>query len=130
MLLRGMSATVIPRLTTPSTALAGFFTSRNLASAAFVNSNDKPKTENTVVLSASKEPTETPILAPPVVGHWLIGCAGLVFAIVVVGGITRLTESGLSIVEWKPVTGILPPLSEAEWEAEFTKYKATPEFKL
>lgn len=63
-------------------------------------------------------------------GYWLIGCAGLVFTIIVVGGITRLTESGLSIVEWKPVTGILPPLSDAEWEEEFTKYKATPEFKL
>jgi len=54
----------------------------------------------------------------------------LVFAIIVVGGITRLTESGLSITEWKPVTGILPPLSQAQWEEEFEKYKATPEFKL
>ncbi len=48
---------------------------------------------------------------------------------VVVGGITRLTESGLSITEWKPVTGALPPLSEAEWLAEFAKYQATPEYQ-
>lgn len=54
----------------------------------------------------------------------------LVFAIIVVGGVTRLTESGLSITEWRPITGILPPLSADDWEEEFTKYKATPEFKL
>jgi len=56
--------------------------------------------------------------------------AGLVFTIVVVGGYTRLTESGLSITEWNLVSGILPPLSAEDWEAEFGKYRATPEFKL
>lgn len=50
------------------------------------------------------------------------------FAVVCFGGITRLTESGLSIVEWRPVTGIRPPLSRDEWEAEFAKYKHSPEF--
>lgn len=54
----------------------------------------------------------------------------LVFAVIVVGGVTRLTESGLSITEWRPITGILPPLSQKEWVQEFDKYKATPEFKL
>jgi len=54
----------------------------------------------------------------------------LVFAIIVVGGITRLTESGLSITEWRPVTGILPPLTHEEWVLEFDKYKNTPEFKM
>jgi heme a synthase len=53
----------------------------------------------------------------------------LVFAVVVVGGVTRLTESGLSITEWRPITGVLPPLSQEEWEKEFEKYKQTPEFK-
>ena len=48
---------------------------------------------------------------------------------VLVGGATRLTESGLSIVEWKPVTGTLPPLSEAAWQAEFDKYKTIPQFQ-
>jgi heme a synthase len=60
---------------------------------------------------------------------WLIAVAILIFAMVIVGGATRLTESGLSIVEWKPVTGALPPLSEAEWQAEFAKYQAIPQFQ-
>ena len=64
------------------------------------------------------------------VGNWLIGCGILVIGVVVVGGVTRLTESGLSITEWRPVTGILPPLNSQEWEEEFNKYKLTPEFKL
>ena len=55
--------------------------------------------------------------------------AGLVFAIVVVGGITRLTESGLSIVEWKPIRGIIPPLNQAQWQAEFDGYKAIPQYR-
>src|SRR5882762_3600972 len=59
---------------------------------------------------------------------WLFAVAALIFAMVLVGGATRLTESGLSIVEWKPVTGTLPPLSEAAWQAEFDKYKTIPQF--
>jgi cytochrome c oxidase assembly protein subunit 15 len=62
------------------------------------------------------------------VAAWLLACAALVFAIVVVGGITRLTESGLSIVEWQPIAGALPPLSQADWETLFAKYRATPQF--
>jgi cytochrome c oxidase assembly protein subunit 15 len=64
------------------------------------------------------------------VAGWLFLCAGLVFAIVVVGGITRLTRSGLSIVEWQPLIGVLPPLSEIEWQGLFAKYRETPEFRL
>ncbi|PJK31048.1 COX15/CtaA family protein [Minwuia thermotolerans] len=60
---------------------------------------------------------------------WLYAVAALVFVMIVVGGITRLTESGLSMVEWRPVTGWLPPLSEAAWQAEFEKYKAFPEYQ-
>ncbi|RYP82153.1 hypothetical protein DL770_005650 [Monosporascus sp. CRB-9-2] len=67
---------------------------------------------------------------PKSVGYWLIGSAVSVFGIVVFGGLTRLTESGLSITEWKPVTGSLPPMSHQDWEAEFEKYRASPEFKL
>ena len=59
---------------------------------------------------------------------WLMCVAALVFAMVVVGGITRLTESGLSITEWKPITGALPPLNEASWLSEFEKYKQIPEY--
>ncbi len=61
--------------------------------------------------------------------RWLWFVAVLVVSIVVIGGITRLTESGLSITEWKPVSGVIPPTSEAEWLAEFEKYKQIPEYQ-
>ncbi|PTB77879.1 cytochrome oxidase assembly [Trichoderma longibrachiatum ATCC 18648] len=64
------------------------------------------------------------------VAIWLLGSAASCFGIVVFGGLTRLTESGLSITEWRPVTGSLPPMSAADWESEFEKYRASPEFKL
>lgn len=65
---------------------------------------------------------------PIALARWLIAVAVLVVAIVAVGGITRLTESGLSITEWKPVAGALPPLSEAQWQAEFAAYQRIPQF--
>lgn len=64
------------------------------------------------------------------VAYWLLASAGSVFGIVVFGGLTRLTESGLSITEWRPVTGTLPPLSPTDWALEFAKYRASPEFAL
>lgn len=64
------------------------------------------------------------------VAAWLFWCAAMVLVMVVVGGITRLTHSGLSIVEWQPLVGALPPLSHADWETLFAKYRATPEFRL
>ncbi len=63
------------------------------------------------------------------VAAWLFFCCGLIFLMVVVGGITRLTLSGLSITEWKPVIGILPPLSAGDWAAEFAKYQQIPEYR-
>jgi cytochrome c oxidase assembly protein subunit 15 len=63
------------------------------------------------------------------VAAWLFVCCALVFAMVIVGGVTRLTHSGLSIVEWQPIVGTLPPLSEAEWQLTFEKYRATPEYR-
>ncbi|KAF2153346.1 COX15-CtaA-domain-containing protein [Myriangium duriaei CBS 260.36] len=63
------------------------------------------------------------------VAYWLLGSAASVFGIVIFGGLTRLTESGLSITEWKPVTGSVPPTNQEMWEAEFELYKASPEFK-
>ena len=66
---------------------------------------------------------------PLAIANWLYGVAILVFAIVVVGGITRLTESGLSITEWNLVGGVLPPLNSADWAAEYVLYQATPEFR-
>lgn len=65
---------------------------------------------------------------PVAVAKWLLAVAFLVFLMVVVGGITRLTESGLSITEWRPVSGVLPPLSQTDWEQAFALYKATPEY--
>jgi heme a synthase len=59
---------------------------------------------------------------------WLLACCALVAALVVVGGVTRLTHSGLSITEWQPIVGSLPPLSPADWDAAFAKYQATPEY--
>jgi heme a synthase len=67
---------------------------------------------------------------PLAIARWLELVALLVVVIVTVGGITRLTESGLSITEWNVVSGILPPLSDAAWQAEFAKYRATPEYRL
>ena len=61
---------------------------------------------------------------------WLWSVAALIFAMVLVGGATRLTESGLSITEWKPVAGTLPPLTASAWDAEFEKYKAIPQYQL
>src|SRR5438128_1804655 len=64
-----------------------------------------------------------------VIQLWLYAVAALIFAMVLVGGATRLTESGLSIVEWKPVTGPLPPVTDAAWQAKFAKYKTIPQFR-
>ncbi|MVS97941.1 heme A synthase [Devosia sp. L53-10-65] len=61
---------------------------------------------------------------------WLYGLAAFVLLIVVVGGITRLTDSGLSITSWKPISGVLPPLNQTEWEAEFEAYKQIPQYTV
>lgn len=66
---------------------------------------------------------------PRQLASWLWTVAGLVFAIVVVGGITRLTESGLSITEWKPLSGAIPPLSQSDWDHAFRLYQATPQYR-
>lgn len=65
----------------------------------------------------------------PMIAWLLTGCI-MIACMVAIGGITRLTESGLSITEWKPVTGALPPLNEAAWQAEFEKYQQIPEYRL
>jgi heme a synthase len=65
----------------------------------------------------------------PAIRLWLYAVAALVFVLVLVGGATRLTESGLSITEWRPVMGTLPPLGKAAWQAEFEKYQAIPQYR-
>lgn len=65
---------------------------------------------------------------PRAISRWLLAVAAMVLLIVVVGGITRLTESGLSMVRWEPISGAVPPLNAEQWNAEFAAYKATPEY--
>ena len=60
---------------------------------------------------------------------WLLAAAAMIFLTLIVGGATRLTESGLSIVEWKPITVVLPPFSETAWQAEFAKYQTIPQYQ-
>ncbi|MEA3029531.1 MAG: heme a synthase [Sphingomonadales bacterium] len=67
---------------------------------------------------------------PGAVAFWLIAVAALVFLMVVVGGITRLTESGLSITRWEPISGAIPPLTVQDWQAQFDLYKASPQYEL
>lgn len=80
-----------------------------------------------VTISADPAAAATP--RPRSVAAWLWLVAALIVLMVAVGGITRLTESGLSITEWKPVSGAIPPLNAADWQAEFAKYQATPEYR-
>ena len=83
-------------------------------------------------ITAAAAPQSEPALAEQRLGPvaaWLFACCGLIFLMVVVGGITRLTLSGLSITEWKPVIGIIPPLSATDWAAEFAKYQQIPEYR-
>lgn len=64
-----------------------------------------------------------------VVGWWLVGCCGLVAGSVVLGGVTRLTESGLAMTKWHLVKGMRPPRTQQEWEAEFQRYQQFPEYQ-
>ena len=66
---------------------------------------------------------------PAAIAHWLTAVAILVFLMIVVGGITRLTESGLSMVRWEPISGAIPPLNAADWQAEFDHYRASPQYQ-
>ena len=61
--------------------------------------------------------------------NWLFVVCGLIMFMVVFGGYVRLTRSGLSIVEWRPVSGVIPPIGEEAWQLEFEKYQQTPEFQ-
>ena len=70
-----------------------------------------------------------PTTGIPIMRVWLLAVAALIYVMVLVGGATRLTESGLSIVEWQPVTGVVPPLSADAWQAEFEKYQTIPQFR-
>ncbi|MEO7786246.1 MAG: COX15/CtaA family protein [Sphingomicrobium sp.] len=83
----------------------------------------------TTLNAARDRAVSPPTARPRAIANWLLVIAALVFAMVVVGGITRLTESGLSITEWKPIAGTIPPLTHADWLAEFARYQATPQYQ-
>lgn len=103
---------------------------RPLSGLASVRRPFDPRFFSSNSAQSAQAVAELPVLSPPPVGIWLLASSAMVFAVIVVGGVTRLTESGLSITEWRPVSGMVPPLSRAQWEEEFDKYKRTPEFKL
>jgi len=91
-------------------------------------------------MTASPHPIDSPDTDPPAlagrrrarrrISAWLFACAGMVFVMAVIGAITRLTESGLSMAEWRPLIGALPPLGEAEWNRVFDLYRQTPEYRF
>ena len=80
-------------------------------------------------MHASGLERDAPAAGERAVAAWLLACCALVFAMVVVGGITRLTHSGLSIVEWQPIVGAVPPLDDEAWREAFRKYQDTPQFR-
>ncbi|BEJ11676.1 hypothetical protein CspHIS471_0201360 [Cutaneotrichosporon sp. HIS471] len=99
-----------------------FFTPSRYASTSASSSAAATST------SSAEVPTpEDDRVIPRFMPTWLLGCSALVFAIIVIGGLTRLTESGLSITEWNPITGIRPPITEEEWDVEWEKYRVSPE---
>src|SRR5579872_5579742 len=80
--------------------------------------------------SAIAYDVSAPARSDRAVGIWLFSIAALIALMVVIGGLTRLTGSGLSITEWQPVTGVIPPLNQADWQTEFAKYRGTPQYEL
>ncbi|KAJ5105647.1 Cytochrome c oxidase assembly protein COX15 [Penicillium alfredii] len=101
-----------------------FFTSSLRRSAS------SPDVASAVEDGASQAKSSFPKISDKAVAYFLLGSAASVFGIVVFGGLTRLTESGLSITEWRPVTGSMPPMNAEDWESEFAKYRSSPEFQL
>ncbi|CAJ0586869.1 unnamed protein product, partial [Mesorhabditis spiculigera] len=86
-------------------------------------------TQPTLRLGSTTVRTFTKEVQDKKVGYWLLGCAGMVYGAVALGGVTRLTESGLSMVNWDLFRTMKPPFNQAEWEAEFARYKQFPEYK-
>jgi heme a synthase len=85
--------------------------------------------ESSLALPADAPPAAAAASGNRAIAAWLLVCCALVFAMVVVGGVTRLTHSGLSIVEWQPIVGAVPPLDAAAWQETFEKYQLTPEYR-
>jgi cytochrome c oxidase assembly protein subunit 15 len=111
---------------------------RHSSSSAVVSPNVAPSPLGALSQTIAKKkpykiqttPGKFPKISSKSVAYWLLGSAASVFGIVVFGGLTRLTESGLSITEWRPVTGSMPPMNQEDWEYEYNRYKESPEFKM
>ncbi|KAH6678825.1 cytochrome c oxidase assembly protein COX15 [Plectosphaerella plurivora] len=128
-----------PQLRAASSRIVGIVRSHNAATTqrwSSTTANVTPAATTTPAPGVLDEATNAAKSAFPekttskAVAMWLLGSAVSVFGIVVWGGLTRLTESGLSITEWRPVTGSLPPANAEDWESEFAKYRSSPEFAL
>lgn len=129
---------ICPKVSTPMTPLTLCAKRLNLN---FSFSSPLPRFYSTAAASSTSAPVaEIPLVETTnetvfgtnissAVKWWMAICAAMVFSMIVIGGITRLTESGLSIVEWNPIHGIIPPISEEDWIEEFEKYKQFPEFE-
>ena len=98
-------------------------------SAATGTAGTAGATDATGAAGAREKPSAAARDGDRAVGWWLASVCGMIFAMAVIGAITRLTESGLSIMEWAPVKGVLPPLSQAEWERLFALYRTIPEYQ-
>lgn len=83
----------------------------------------------TAAIMTDRSPTPLQVAARRRLAIWLFAVAGLIALMVIVGGLTRLTDSGLSITSWKPIHGALPPLSDAQWQEEFNAYKQIPQYQ-
>ncbi|KAJ5550087.1 Heme A synthase type 2 [Penicillium sp. DV-2018c] len=103
---------------------------RRFFTSSFKKSSAAPAVAEAIGEGSTKAKSSFPKISDKAVAYWLLGSAASVFGIVIFGGLTRLTESGLSITEWRPVTGSLPPMNAEHWEDEFSKYRASPEFQL
>ena len=98
----------------------------NIIGKALLSRHIRPDMESSIEAPAGQA---TPTARPIAIANWLLLVASLVFLMVVVGGITRLTESGLSITEWQPIRGAVPPLTQDQWQHAFDLYKRTPEYR-
>jgi len=109
---------------------------QNLSRTVYASSSSPAHAQSDIIRTVpdlhapSERASSWPRTSSNTAAYWLLGSAASVFGIVVFGGLTRLTESGLSITEWRPVTGSLPPKDEEVWEEEFARYRLSPEFKV
>ncbi len=124
-----MAGTWLPAARRPVLGIVNFTDNRRDLASLHSGGDGRHRPQRMTAAAALAFPAMTRA-RPRAVAIWLLAVAALVFVMVVVGGITRLTESGLSIVRWDPVGGIVPPLNAADWQAEYAAYRASPQGEL